>query len=220
MKTCPKCNVNILDDTDRCPLCRHALGGEEGGLRSYPDAVGSIKKARLLENLILFLSVIASITVVAINYMTPHDTWWALIVVLALFYANVVLRYAILGRSGYQAKIFGLILVAIVVLVGIDYLTGFNRWSFTYVYPSLIMATDLAILLLMLINRRNWQSYLMAQIFVLLLSLLSILFVHLGFNIHPLTGLIASGLSLFLLLGTIILGDQRARNELKRRFHI
>lgn len=220
MKTCPKCNVTILDDTDRCPLCRHALGGSEGGLRSYPDAMASIRKARIFENLVLFLSIIASITVVVVNYMTGMDSLWSLIVVLSLFYVNVVIRYAVLGQSGYQAKLFILVLIAIVVLFGIDYLTGFNRWSLTFVYPSLIIAVDVGLLILMLVNKRNWQSYIMPQLAVFILSLVSAIFVWVGLNNHPLLGLIASGFALFEFLGTIILGDQRARNELKRRFHI
>ena len=117
MKTCPKCNV-----------CRHALSGPDGGLRSYPDAVGSIRRARLFENMVLFLSVIAGIVALYLNYKLSHTNWWSLIVVLSLFYVNVVIRYAILGRSGYQSKVYGLLVIALLVLEGIDYLTGFEGW--------------------------------------------------------------------------------------------
>lgn len=220
MKQCTKCNVNIIDDTDRCPLCRHALIGEDGGTRSYPNAIGSIRKARFLKNLILFISLVASISLVAIEYMIRRHVGWSLIVVLTLLYANLVVRYAVLGKSGYQAKIFTLVLVAILVLLGVDYLTGFKRWSLTYVYPCVVMGVDVAILILMLVNRRNWQSYIMSQIFMFILSLLSLVFMAIGANQKPLIGFIGIGVTLFVLMGTLIFGEERAKEELKRRFHI
>lgn len=220
MKTCPKCNVKILDDTDRCPLCRHALSGPDGGLRSYPDAVGSIRRARLFENMVLFLSVIAGIVALYLNYKLSHTNWWSLIVVLSLFYVNVVIRYAILGRSGYQSKVYGLLVIALLVLEGIDYLTGFEGWALTYVYPSGIMALDLAILTLMITNRRNWQSYMLPQLVLVVLSLLSGVFWLAGWNRSPLLAQISVGVALFTFLGTLILGDRRARNEMNRRFHV
>ena len=77
---------------------------------------------------------------------------------------------AILGKSGYLAKTVCLVLLAIVMLLGIDYLTGYRRWSLDYVLPGGIIAIDLALFILILINRRNWQSYIMWQIFMILCS--------------------------------------------------
>lgn len=220
MKICNKCKVTILDDTELCPLCRHALAGEEGGLRSYPDAIGSIKKARMLENIVLFLSLVAATAMIITNILVDASFLWSFIGVLALVYVNAVLRIAILGRSGYQAKVYGLVFLALLILLGIDYITGFRGWSLAFVFPGGIMGVDLALLILMLVNRRNWQSYMLPQLVMFLLSLLSILFVLVGWNRHPLVGLIASAVTLFVFLGTLILGDRRARDEMKRRFHI
>lgn len=68
-----------------------------------------------------------------------------------------------LGKSGYLAKTVCLVLLAIVMLLGIDYLTGYRRWSLDYVFPGGIIAIDLALFILILINRRNWQSYMMSD---------------------------------------------------------
>lgn len=220
MKKCMKCNVTILDDAEHCPLCHHALSGDDKGVSTYPNAVASIKKARFLENLILLLSLIASISLLLINYFFKTQVWWSVIVILALFYGNLVLRYAILGRSGYRAKIFLMVIVAVIILCLIDYLTGYQGWALSYVYPSILIGVDVSLLIIMIVNRRNWQSYIMMQILVLLASFASFLFVGLGFSHSKLMALIASVFAFFALLGTMILGDKRARNEVKRRFHI
>ena len=47
-----------MDDTDRCPLCKNVLDSTgEPGVNTYPNAIGVNRKLRLLENLILFLSI-------------------------------------------------------------------------------------------------------------------------------------------------------------------
>ena len=59
MSRCQKCNVIILDHTDRCPLCKHVL--EEDGTSTedmYPNAIAVTKRFRFLENLFLFLSIL------------------------------------------------------------------------------------------------------------------------------------------------------------------
>lgn len=221
MSRCQKCNVIILDDTDRCPLCKHVLEvGDEPGIDSYPNAIGVNKRFRFLENLLLFLSIVVECLLVAINYNTAFDVPWSLIVGLVLIYANAVLRMAILGKSGYMYKTMSLVILAVIVLLGIDYLTGYRRWSLDYVLPLGVLAIDIVLLILTLVNRRNWQSYMMAQLLAILLSLIPV-GLRLNRVIHfPYLVWIAFAASVFLFLGTLIIGDQRARTELKRRFHV
>ena len=159
MNRCQKCNVVILDDTDRCPLCQHVLetDGTKGENR-YPDAIEVTRRFRFLENLVLFLSIVVETILVIINYTVDKDVAWSLIAGNILLYLNVVLRMAVLGKSGYMAKTVSLILLAVVLLLGIDYLTGYNRWSLDYVFPGGILAIDVTLLVLILVNRSNWQS--------------------------------------------------------------
>ena len=211
----------ILDRTDRCPLCHHVLEqGEQQGENRYPDAIQVTKSFRFLENLVLFLSIVAVCVVVGLNRMIHPDVPWSLIVALVLVYANTVLKMAVVGRSGYMFKTLMLVAIAVVVLLGIDYLTGYSRWSLGYVLPIGILAMDLMLLILVLVNRRNWQSYMMSQILMILLSVIPVILYLTGVIHFPYLAWAALGASVFLFLGTLILGDQRARTELKRRFHI
>ena len=150
-----------------------------------------------------------------INYLADSHFWWSFIVGLILIYVNVTLRLAIMGRSGYQFKIISLTFIAVVLLVGIDFLTGYKGWSVNYIFPAGIILVDIGILVLMAVNRRNWQSYMMLQIFMILLILVAV-----GVIDFPYFAVAAFGVSFFIFLGTVIIGDQRARTELKRRFHL
>ena len=139
---------------------------------------------------------------------------------LVFIYANIVFRLAIVGKSGYMFKTISLIILAVAMMLGIDYVTGYRGWSLDFVVPSAILVVDLVIFLLILINRRNWQSYMMTEILTILLSLIPVILRLMGMIHFKYLVWIAFGTSLFLFLGTLILGDQRARTELKRRFHV
>ncbi len=79
---------------------------------------------------------------------------------------------------------------------------------------------DAAILAVMFLNRRNWQSYIMLELFMILLSLLPIILILTGIVTETFISALAFVVSVLLFLGTLIIGDRRAKSELKRRFHV
>ena len=104
--------------------------------------------------------------------------------------------------------------------MAIDFSVGYNGWSVNYAFPAGILLIDAGTLVLMAVNNKNWQSYIMLQIFMVLCSIMAIIlnFVHIVTN--PIVSIVALNVSVILLLGTIIIGGRRSRVELKRRFHI
>lgn len=221
MNRCQKCNVMIVDATDRCPLCQHVLASDgQTGEDQYPNAIEVTKRFRFLENLVLFLSIVVECLLLFINYNVNPRVPWAVIAGLVLIYVNVVLRLAVLGKSGYLFKTLSLVALAVVLLLGVDYLTGYRKWSLDYVLPAGILVLDLALFVLTLANRKGWQSYLMPQLLMVILSLIPVILRETGIIQVPYLVWTALAASCFLFLGTLILGDQRARTELKRRFHI
>ena len=219
MNKCMKCGVEVLDETERCPLCQHVLKKDSPGKRIYPDARPIVRKLRFFVNLVLFLSLIIACLLGYINWNVNPDFLWSVIVWLVLLYVNVVIRLAILGKNGYMFKTISLIVTTILILWGIDYLAGYQKWSLNYVLPGGILFLDAGILFLMIFNHRNWQSYMMAELFTILLSVVTLVMLHFELLNVPMMPLIAFWVSVFLFLGTLILGDQRARSELYRRFH-
>ncbi len=221
MSKCLKCNVYIADETDICPLCNQVLQEDDKKeANMYPDLRGTSRKFRLLENIILFLSIVAAGIVVTVDYAVGGEINWSIVVILILIYGNVVLRHAIMGKSGYIFKTISMVVFTIVLLIVIDALTGYKGWALNYVYPSLILLMDLGIAVLMIANHRNWQSYMLSQILTSLLGLLAVIFVITGLVTYPYLAYISLAASVLLFLGTLIIGDQRARTELKRRFYV
>lgn len=220
MSKCKKCNIEILDETDRCPLCNSVLEQTIEVENMYPNVRIMARKLMLISRIYLVCAIILEVMLVYINVVTGSQTWWSAISALSFLYVYMLIRFAILGKSGYQSKVTMLALIAVLMLVAADFVSGYKGWSVNYALPVVILLVDLSIFILMFFNRRNWQSYMMWQLFMILCSVISLVFSLVGIATRPFMGELAFAASVLLFVGTLIIGDRRARTELKRRFHI
>ena len=220
MSRCKQCNVEILDETERCPLCHSVLEKTVEVENMYPNVRTMTRRLALLSRIYLFVAILVEALLIYLNVLSDSEMFWSAIPGLAMFCGYLVLRYAILGKSGYKGKIIVLTLIAILMVVAIDFVVGYRGWSVNYALPSAILLVDAGILILMCINRRNWQSYMMWQIFMILCSVVPLVLYAVGIVTAPLLALLAFAFSAALFLGTLIIGDRRARTELRRRFHV
>ncbi|HBD78537.1 DUF6320 domain-containing protein [Roseburia hominis] len=220
MSRCKQCNVEILDETERCPLCHSVLEKTVEVENMYPNVRTMTRRLALLSRIYLFVAILVEALLIYLNVLSDSEMFWSAIPGLAMLYGYLVLRYAILGKSGYKGKIIVLTLIAILMVVAIDFVVGYRGWSVNYALPSAILLVDAGILILMCINRRNWQSYMMWQIFMILCSVVPLVLYAVGIVTAPLFALLAFAFSAALFLGTLIIGDRRARTELRRRFHV
>lgn len=220
MSRCKQCNVEILDETERCPLCHSVLEKTVEVENMYPNVRTMTRRLALLSRIYLFVAILVEALLIYLNVLSDSEMFWSAIPGLAMLYGYLVLRYAILGKSGYKGKIIVLTLIAILMVMAIDFVVGYRGWSVNYALPSAILLVDAGILILMCINRRNWQSYMMWQIFMILCSVVPLVLYAVGIVTAPLLALLAFAFSTALFLGTLIIGDRRARTELRRRFHV
>ena len=220
MSRCKQCNVEILDETERCPLCHSVLEKTVEVENMYPNVRTMTRRLALLSRIYLFVAILVEALLFYLNVLSDSEMFWSAIPGLAMLYGYLVLRYAILGKSGYKGKIIVLTLIAILMVVAIDFVVGYRGWSVNYALPSAILLVDAGILILMCINRRNWKSYMMWQIFMILCSVVPLVLYAVGIVTAPLLALLAFAFSTALFLGTLIIGDRRARTELRRRFHV
>ena len=220
MSKCRQCNLEILDETDRCPLCSSVLEHTVAVENMYPNAKVKTRKWVFMSKVYLFCAIVLEVILFGINYVDNYKIGWSLITGLILLYGYLVIELTILGQAGHKSKIFLLAVITFAMMVVLDLLIGYRGWSINYALPVCVIILDVGIAVLMLINSRNWQSYIMWQIFMLLVSGVMILLYIFEIMTSPYMMGVAIMCSGILFLGTIIFGDRRARVELQRRFHI
>lgn len=123
-------------------------------------------------------------------------------------------------NTGYKVKIIGAVLLATLFVIIIDSVFGFRGWSANYALPSGLMVVDVITVAFMFWNKRNWQSYIMIELMNILLSLIPLVLILFGFVTRPFISYLNVAIACVIFLGTLIIGDRRARSELRRRFHV
>lgn len=221
MAKCRQCNVTISEETTICPLCQCVVeAGEAVSRNEYPDVWVKERKLKHLCNFAFFGVLLVSAVLAIMNYAFFDGTCWSMIPISSMLYGYLVFRLVFASRKGYRWKLFIPMIFALILVLVIDIETGFYGWSMNYVFPSGILLIDLIIVILMLTNLKNWQSYIVIQIVMIAVSCIPLVLWAMGIITSPLLTIIALAVSVFLFLGAVILGDRTARGELKRRFHI
>lgn len=220
MAKCNQCNIEILDNVAICPLCSCVLEDVEECENMYPNIRHKDRKLALLSRIYLFVAILLEALLIYLNSTHFHGIYWSAITGGAFAYIFLTMQFAILHNAGYRAKIIVQTVAGILFVVLIDWALGYQGWSLNYVLPAGILLVDVAIVILMIVNSRNWQSYILFQLFMIVWSLLPILLFKLGIVTQVVVGVIALSISLCLFVGTWIIGGRRASTELKRRFHV
>lgn len=226
MRRCKKCNVEILDEAVVCPLCKSVLEQEkelpqeEPIAVGYPDVKSNVKKLNFVVRLYSFLAIVTEVALIAINYLNYNGVWWSAITGISILYFYITLKYSIQQNNGYRSVIWVQVIGAVLLVIAVDNIVGYRGWSVNYVMPGAVLLLDMTIVILMLVNMTNWQSYLLMQICTVLVSVVCLIMWRFDVITRPILSVIAAAVSACLLLATVIFGDRKAKNELKRRFHV
>lgn len=214
--------MEILDDTQICPLCKSVLEttGEELLHNGYPDVKAVSRKLSFVVRLYSFLAIIVEAVLITVNYLTYRGIWWSAISGIIILYFFITLNYSLQKNNGYKTVIIVQLVGAVLLVIASDFIVGYRGWSVNYVLPSAILLLNATIGILMIVNVSNWQSYLLMQILTVLLSCGCVILWKFNVITSPILTFVTFSISLCILLGTLIFGDRKAKAELKRRFHV
>ena len=188
----------------------------------YPVVGGDknkIKRAvRLFYISLAVVSVLAGVVNLATYRQIPFK--WAFLTWGAAAYVAMTLRFSVMRHASMSGILVRQCLGIQAILLLVDTMTGLHGWSVDYAIPCVVLFEVAAILLMLLVNRMNWQCYFMYQIAVTFLSFVPLVFLRIGWTKHPLPTVISVVISVSALVLTILLGDRSVKRELRRRFHV
>jgi hypothetical protein len=225
MRYCEKCHVNILGSGSQCPLCSSTLlpmAGDRAieGFEAYPDMKDDAGKYNFLLRLFLFLSVAAGLICLLLNFLFWTGILWSLIVGTGILLLWETIGLMVLSRINMGWKLFAQMLAVMVVFLTIDAVTGWGAWSITYIAPFVIIASTLAMTLVLFIRRAKWREYMLFQFIIALNGFVPVILYCFGLTRILWPGAAAALYALLTLLGMLTFADRQFKNELNKRFHI
>lgn len=221
MKTCNKCNVQVKDPSPICPLCKSVLSENDGPEThiAFPAVGIDSKKYHFLKRLFLFLSIVVAASSLIVNFLIYDGFLWSIITVVGIIYLWAVISHSVANHINIASKIFVQALCGSLFIVLVDYIIGYQGWSVNYVIPSIFAVADISVIVIILVNRMDWRSYLLYQFVIALLGFFPLILYLLVSAGSPLFIIIATSVSALSLIGTAVFGDKTVKSELKRRLH-
>lgn len=200
----------------------NGIADQEHDNGRYPATGGDknkIKKAvRFFYLSLAVISVLAGVVNLATYRQIPFK--WAFLTWGAAAYVAMTLRFSVLRYASMSGILVRQCLGIQAILLLIDTMTGLHGWSVDYAIPCVVLFEVAAILLMMLVNRMNWQCYFMYQIAITFLSFVPLVFLKIGWTKHPMLTVLSVAVSVWALVLTVLLGDRSVKRELRRRFHV
>ena len=79
MGRCRQCNVEILDHTQICPLCRCVVEQNKESETMYPDIRLRVRKLNLAVRIFLFGAILTEVFFIYLNINYVRGIWWSAI---------------------------------------------------------------------------------------------------------------------------------------------
>ncbi len=220
MSKCNRCNIEVLDDSLICPLCKGALSDIKSVRPAYPDMLPKIQRMRLALRIVAFCSVVGGLMLGIVNYLTYQGVKWSLVSLAAIVYSYLTFAVTVQPLADEQKKILFQGIISIALALSVDFSLGYYGWSVNIAIPAILIAVDLVFFVMMLVRRRDWRSYVIPQIELTLLAAILLLLM----SMEIVTWKVLAGVAVFViviqLFGVLLIGGRSATLELNRRFRI
>lgn len=217
-------NCGVWLERLTCPLCYRKVANPTFNteVKWYPDyhSLKQKKVTSFVSRLVIFVSIVIVSTCLLLNIFVTPDFLWVFYVAAAVFYLLVTSNHTIISSAHTGAKIIGQVISLSGLLIVIDVLSGFWRWSVNFVVPFLIITATLLITVIILKKRMRWQEYVGFIVAMIVLGFLPVGLYITGIATLIWPSAITTLYALLTLLGMLIFSDKTFKEGLVRRFHI
>lgn len=221
---CKHCQIEFLNSSGECPFCKMALTAnpECEEINTYPNVVEKERFKRKSKRLVFFVLLFLEIIFVIINlrvndFQTNH---WSVLIGGIFAYAYFTFGRILFPKAGHIMEITMQAVAIFLLLMFIEWNVGWKGWSLSIGLPIINAVLLFLTLLLMLVNRKNWQTYLLLLLFSLLTAIVNMVLAFVGISASFVLCCGVFAAALFLFFGALFLGERTASNELKWKFHI
>lgn len=220
MKYCNKCKVNVAGNRLKCPLCQNELEilNNEGNIEKFPEI--KKKKTGFAWKFFIFLSIVAMIICVMINYEFPQGGMWSKFVILAFITLGINLFIVVKKHKNVLKCLFFETIIISGFVAFWDYYTGMQGWSINWVLPILFIIILATMGILSKCLKISSEEHIVYLLSTAVLGMIPIIFLIKNMLYIKLPSVICAGVSGIFFFAIIVFEGKKMLEEFKRRFHV
>jgi hypothetical protein len=228
MKHCPNCGIDVNTDRITCPLCRNTLDTLDNPkmeviYQPYPKFKEREKRRRLFFKILVFLSIVACILGIGINYLTfdkDNPSYWCLIVIGSVIVAWFFGRGMFISKGNFGKRLTLLNFSCLLLLLVIEFDFSSKSWVLNYMFPFLVIAELITLSLMSLISGKQFKRLTASLIMLSIISAIPYILVEIEILTISWPAATAVLTGIVVVLGMIVFGFRTTIEQLKKYFHI
>lgn len=185
----------------------------------YPS-ISNVNKSNKIIKGMLFFSVVISMILLVINYVTTKEFHWALLAILGIMYLWITTIYSIKKNVNIAFHVMLQMLCTSVLLIGIDIILGYRGWSITMGVPIIIIVANLSMVILAIVSHKKYAKYAIYQIIIFIVTLIMLGLIPLKVAKLNVIYLVAFGIAIVTLIVSFCLSGKELISEIRKRFHL
>ncbi|MEG0873280.1 MAG: DUF6320 domain-containing protein [Clostridia bacterium] len=227
MKICNKCNLEIIDKTNICPLCKSKLEdileqNDSINLEdntTYPIILNHLHRYNIAIRIMLLISIITGILCLIVNYFITKKIYWSIVCIAGIIYCWITTMYSVKKNINMAAHIFLQTICLSVMSIIVDDVFGYIGWSYNLAIPIITTIANLTMFVLLIIAYRRYFKYIFYQLLITIISFIPLIFFKFNIIVYPLPIIISIVFATVTFICTIIFCSKDIKDEITRRFH-
>lgn len=223
MMYCKRCNVNVMGQKERCPLCQNELSGTPDiNEEAFPRIEDKKYNKTSLLKIISFAAIITIVCSVGLNMIIPmkNPVWWSAFVVAGVICAWISVSVAIKKRRNIFKNINWQLFLVTVFAIGWDKYTGEHGWSLDYVLPFSCIASMVCMYILSKILKIEPRGFVLYMLFDVVFGVLPAVFLGLGMLNVTYPSIVCVACSIISVSAIIIFEGRNIKDEITRKLHM
>lgn len=184
----------------------------------YPK-ISNVKKSKELIYVLLATTISISLLLLCINYIYSKTLNWSIVAIGGIIYAWISVIYALDKNVNLASYTFVQMIEISILLVIIDYVFGFFKWSLSIGIPIVIMVSNLTMMLITLMKYKKYVKYAGYEIMILLFSIVYNIVISFMAESSLILNIITLWFCLTNLAFVLALNAKSLKIEIQKKFH-
>lgn len=185
----------------------------------YPKII-NVKKSKQIILWLLFFTIVVSLISLYVNYHFLGKLNWSIVVIAIMIYTWISIFYALDKNVNLASYTFLQLIELSVILVVIDFVFGFYKWSFNIGIPIVIMVSNFTMIIITLIKYKKYVKYAVYEIMIILFSIIYNIIISFIAKKSLILNAITLWVSITNLVFVLALNAKSLKVELEKKFHI
>lgn len=216
---CEECRIKIDGKASLCPLCHKPVINDQEKT-AFPIANPKQKTRSYFVMIYAIIFVIVVVPSIILNLRFQHSYMWSIMVLVMMAYIFFFVRYTVLKQGHFRQRLIGQTIFLTLIFFVVKMVTGTHDWILIAWLPALYITCDIILVTHMMKFSKYAKKNVISTYLLGILGVIPVISAY-AFDLElKIPSIVASGLSVILIICISIIFRKTIITEVKKFFHI